>query len=299
MQETGVWSLGHEDPMVEEMATHSSILAWEIPWTERPGGYSPWDLKRMGYDLGTNQQQSKYEWKPLSSVQFSCSVVSDSLRPHELQHARPPCPSPPPGVHSDSRPSSPWCHPAWKPLTNHISKFLTTAEVYCPRSAVPQETRQPKMPSFLDDYTLLLVDSGDKSFQKHCTLRQDSRSLLKVCTYSYVTSRSNSHTLEKEHLWWFLYGKYISPENTTLFFLILWRGTGGVEEADVKERAYFWTWWTPIWAQLPWSLTDVHRMIRYQFKLAIHKEREISHIQTVHTVHGILKHIKAIYCHPA
>ena len=44
----------------------------------------------------------------ISSVQFSCSVVSDSLRPHELQHARPPCPSPSPGVHSNSRPSS-WC----------------------------------------------------------------------------------------------------------------------------------------------------------------------------------------------
>ena len=41
-----------------------------------------------------------------SSVQFSCSVVSDSLRPHELQHARPPCPSPTPGIHSDSCPSS-------------------------------------------------------------------------------------------------------------------------------------------------------------------------------------------------
>ena len=42
----------------------------------------------------------------VSSVQFSRSVVSDSLRPHESQHARPPCPSPTPGVHSDSRPSS-------------------------------------------------------------------------------------------------------------------------------------------------------------------------------------------------
>ena len=41
-----------------------------------------------------------------SSVQFSRSVVSDSLRPHESQHARPPCPSPTPGVHSDSRPLS-------------------------------------------------------------------------------------------------------------------------------------------------------------------------------------------------
>ena len=47
-----------------------------------------------------------------SSIQFSRSVMSDSLRPHESQHTRPPCPSPSPGVHSDSRPSSPWCHPA-------------------------------------------------------------------------------------------------------------------------------------------------------------------------------------------
>ena len=46
------------------------------------------------------------------SVQFSRSVVSDSLWPHESQHARPPCLSPPPGVHSDLCPSSQWCHPA-------------------------------------------------------------------------------------------------------------------------------------------------------------------------------------------
>ena len=47
-----------------------------------------------------------------SSVQFSRSVVSDSLRPHESQHARPPCPSPTPGVRSELCPSSQWCHPA-------------------------------------------------------------------------------------------------------------------------------------------------------------------------------------------
>ena len=46
------------------------------------------------------------------SVQFSWSVMFDYLWPHELQHARPPCPSPSPGVHSNSRPSSQWCHPA-------------------------------------------------------------------------------------------------------------------------------------------------------------------------------------------
>ena len=46
------------------------------------------------------------------SVQFSHSVMSDSLQPHELQHARPPYPSPTPRVHSNSRPSSQWCQPA-------------------------------------------------------------------------------------------------------------------------------------------------------------------------------------------
>ena len=55
-----------------------------------------------------------WRWKYLvfvSSVQFSRSVVSDYLRPNESQHARPPCPSPTPAVHSNSCPSSRWCHP--------------------------------------------------------------------------------------------------------------------------------------------------------------------------------------------
>ena len=63
---------------------------------------------------------------PFSSVQFSRSVVSDSLRPHELQHARPPCPSPSPGVYSNSCPSSPWCHPA---TSSSVIPFS-----YCPQS---------------------------------------------------------------------------------------------------------------------------------------------------------------------
>ena len=60
------------------------------------------------------------------SVQFSCSVVSDSLGPHELQHTRPPCPSPTPRVHSDSRPSSQWCHP---PISSSVVPFSS-----CPQS---------------------------------------------------------------------------------------------------------------------------------------------------------------------
>ena len=54
---------------------------------------------------------SYYTYVTLCSVQFSCSVVSDSLWPHGLQHARPACPSPTPGVYSNSCPLSQWCHP--------------------------------------------------------------------------------------------------------------------------------------------------------------------------------------------
>ena len=54
---------------------------------------------------------SWYHYKIFSSVQFSHSVVSDSLQPHGLQHARPPCSSPTPGVYSNPCPSSRWCHP--------------------------------------------------------------------------------------------------------------------------------------------------------------------------------------------
>ena len=56
----------------------------------------------------------------ISSVQFSCSVVSGSLWPHESQRARPPCPSPTPGVYSNSGPSSRWCHPA---ISSSVAPF--------------------------------------------------------------------------------------------------------------------------------------------------------------------------------
>ena len=61
-----------------------------------------------------------------NSVQFSHSVVSDSLRPHESQHTRPPCPSPTPGVYSNSCPLSRWCHPA---ISSSVIPFSS-----CPQS---------------------------------------------------------------------------------------------------------------------------------------------------------------------
>ena len=66
-----------------------------------------------------------------SSVQFSRSVVSDFLRPYESQHSRPPCPSPTPRVHSDSRPSNQWCHPA---MSSSVVPFSS-----CPQSLPASE----------------------------------------------------------------------------------------------------------------------------------------------------------------
>ena len=63
----------------------------------------------------------------ISLVQFSCSIVSDSLQPHGLQHARPPCPSPTPRVYSNSWPLSQWCHPTTSsstvPFSSHLQSF--------------------------------------------------------------------------------------------------------------------------------------------------------------------------------
>ena len=54
-QEMGVHSLGQDDPLEKEMATQSSILAWEIPWTEEPGGLQSMDLQRVTHYLATNR----------------------------------------------------------------------------------------------------------------------------------------------------------------------------------------------------------------------------------------------------
>ena len=54
MQETWVQSLGQEDPLEKEMATHSSILAWRIPWTEEPGGLQSMGSQRVGHDWVTS-----------------------------------------------------------------------------------------------------------------------------------------------------------------------------------------------------------------------------------------------------
>ena len=73
-----------------------------------------------------NYIERNANFKEMISVQFSCSVVSDSLQPHESQHARPPCPSPTPGVHPNPCPLSRWCHPA---ISSSVIPFSS-----CPQS---------------------------------------------------------------------------------------------------------------------------------------------------------------------
>ena len=93
--------------------------------------------------------------KIISSVQFSHSVMSDSLGPKESQHARPPCPSPSPGVHSDSRPSNQWCHPA---ISSLVVPFSSCPQSFPASESFPmsqlftwggQSTRVSDLASFL------------------------------------------------------------------------------------------------------------------------------------------------------
>ena len=91
------------------------------------------------------------------SVQFSHSVVSDSLRPHESQHTRPPCPSPAPRVYSNSCPLSQWCHPA---VSSSVIPFSS-----CPQSLSSLIIREMQIKTtvkyFLISVELLFLKRGE------------------------------------------------------------------------------------------------------------------------------------------
>ena len=96
MQETQIQSLGREDPLEKEMATHSSILAWRIPWTEEPGGLQSMGSQSCTPSMCTCSCVHTHTLAHRQSVQFSRSVVSDSLWLHGLQYAMLLHPSPAP-----------------------------------------------------------------------------------------------------------------------------------------------------------------------------------------------------------
>ena len=94
-----------------------------MTWHGLRGEIVPWELF---YKSPNPIQEGQLSYVFSLSVQFSHSVISNSLRPRESQHARPPCPSPTPRVYSNSCPSSRWCHPA---ISSSVVPFSS-----CPQS---------------------------------------------------------------------------------------------------------------------------------------------------------------------
>ena len=96
---------------------HNSVVECRIV-----RGHIKWDVYWYSHLWTIHSMQEGW-----ASVQFGCSVVSDSLRPHELQHARLPCPWPTPRAYSNSCPSSQWCHPTVSssvvPFSSHLHSF--------------------------------------------------------------------------------------------------------------------------------------------------------------------------------
>ena len=117
--------------------TCSSSLSTSICLRQKPGPvleflFSLIQLPHTTFQISDLSMNIPAVLSEFSSVQFSRSVVSDSLRPHESQHARPPSPSPTPGVHSDSCPSCQWCHPA---ISSSVVPFSS-----CPQSLPASES---------------------------------------------------------------------------------------------------------------------------------------------------------------
>ena len=129
----------------------------------------------------------------LHSVQFSCSVMPDSLRPHGLQHPRPPCPSPAPRVYPNSCPSSQWCHPtitSCHPLLLQPSIF-PSIRVFSNESAL--RIRWPKYWSFSFNISSSNEHPGLLSF------RMDWLDLLAV--QGTLKSLLQHHSLKASILW--------------------------------------------------------------------------------------------------
>ena len=154
-----------------------------------------------------------------SSVQFSCLVVSDSLWPHELQHARPPCPSPTPGVHSNSHPSSWWCHPAISSsvIPFHSCPHSLPASVFSNESTL--HMRWPKYWSF----SLSIIPSkeipGLISFRMHLNsfipLCLKTWQIL-LCLLENVKQEKTQKSDQKSHSIFFLLPVWIHSDSWVL-----------------------------------------------------------------------------------
>ena len=125
------------------------MMLWKCctQYASKFGKLSTW-LEKVSFHSNPKESQWQRMFK-FSSVQFSRSFVSDSLRPHGQQHARPPCPSPVPWVYSNSCPSSWWCHPN---ISSTVVPFTSCLQSFPASGSFPNELvlriRWPKYWSF-------------------------------------------------------------------------------------------------------------------------------------------------------
>ena len=140
-----------------------------------------------------------------SSVQFSPLVVSDSLQPHESQHARLPCPSPTPGVHSYSHPSSRWCHPAISssvvPFSSYPQSFPASGSFPVSRLfassywrlsfSISPSKGHPELISFRMDWLDLAVQGTLKSLLQH----HSSKASNLWCSAFFMVQLSHPFTI--------------------------------------------------------------------------------------------------------
>ena len=175
-----------------------------------------------GYRRNVLQTTDRYD----SSVEFSCSVMSNPLRPHGLQHTRPPCPSPTPRVYSNSCPLNPWCHLTSSSCHNLFlpHSVFTSITVFTKESLLCM--RWPKYWNFsfsispfneysglisfrMDWLNLLAVQGTFKSLLQH---RNSKASILQQSAFFIIHLSHPSMTTEKTVplTWWKFVGKAMS-----------------------------------------------------------------------------------------
>ena len=205
------------------------------------------------------------------SVQFSSSVVSDSLWPHELQHTRPPCPSPNPRVYSNLSSSSQWCHPtisssvipfsSLPPIPPSIRVFSneSTLHVRLPKywsfSINPSSNEHPGLISFRMDWLDLLAVQGTlKSlFQQFKSINFSALSFLHSPTLTSIHDHWKNHSL---HLTLIIREMQIKAmryqftlvgmANINEFTNKFWKGCG-------ENRTFAYFWWECNLVQLLWK----------------------------------------------
>ena len=171
------------------------------------GGGSNYSTTKTFSHIITYLKLAFLNMKHSCSVQFSHSVVSNSLRPHELQHTRPPCPSPTPRVYLNSCSLSQWCHPAISssavPFSSHLQSFPVSGSFQMSQLftsggqswsfsfSISASNEHPGLISFRMDWLDLLSVQGTlKSLLQH----HSSKASILRCSAFFIVQLSHPYT---------------------------------------------------------------------------------------------------------